>query len=209
MKKPELTKLLASIVVAAVVITAAIVAFVQWSDDRALEREVAEIVARARDFADSPDRLSDARVELDRALKKSPGDVEALTLRARVLFGLSFAAEAQADLLVAMRSVAGEERARLQLLFGDVVAERYRGSGSDDHFRAARNAYLEAQQTPATKAAGLFGFGMLFLEKGSNRDVDKGFEVLHQLVDRFPDSPEAKSAQQLLAEVKRPPASGG
>ncbi|MSR46899.1 MAG: hypothetical protein EXS13_07535 [Planctomycetes bacterium] len=209
MKKPEPKQLVAWVVASAVVITLTVVWYRDWSAERAIEHEVAQHVARAQEIADSGDRLSDARVELDRALKKSPNDVPALLLRARVLLGLAFATEAQSDLIVALRHVEGEERARTQLLFGDVLAERYRGSGSDEHFRAARNAYLEAQQANVTKASGLFGFGMLFLEKGSNRDLDKGFEVLQQLVDRFPDTPEAKSAQAFLTKIRRPPQSGG
>ena len=197
------------IVAAAVVLVAAGWLLHSWNERRAAEREVDEAVARIRSQVADPQHLSDGRVELDRILKRAPDHRKALCLRGEILLHLSLYEEAQADFTKALRDTTGVERAEIQLWFGRVVHQRYRGSGSDDHFRLARNAYFEAQQVAATKAAGLYALGMLYVEKGSNRNLDKSITLLQQLVDEFPDDANAEEARTIVAKLKEATAKGG
>lgn len=190
------------IVAAALVLAAAGWLLHRWSAEREAQREIDDAVARVRSQVADAQHLSDGRVELDRILKRAPDHLAALRLRGEVLFGLSLYEEAQADLTKALRSATGVERGEIQLALGRVLHQRYRGSGGDDHFRLARNAFFEAQQVPQTKAAGLFALGMLYVEKGSNRNFDKAITLLQQLVDQFPDSPDAPAAREIVAKLK-------
>lgn len=197
------------VLVATLVLVVAIVGIQQWRAASALHEQVERHIAAAIAMENDPERLSDAKVELDRALKLAPDDTAALQLRAKLLHALMKQDEAEADLKAVMPRLIGDERARAQLLLANVLVARYRGTGSDDLFRRARNAYLEAQQVAATKVEALFGFAMLFLEKGSNRDFEKATELLQQLIDRHPEAPEAKRAAELLELIKpKEPKSG-
>ncbi len=187
----------------AVALLLAFLAFRAWNTGRQESAAVDAIVARARDFAADPERLSQARVELDVALKRDPNHIEALVLRGEVLLRLALLDEAEADLARALKSTTGERHAQAQLFLGRVHASRYRGSQSDDDFRGARNAFLAAQQSAATKPAAMEGFALLFLEKGRNRDVDKALDLLRQLVAQHADSEEAGYAKELLEQMGR------
>jgi tetratricopeptide (TPR) repeat protein len=197
------------IVAAAVVLAAAGWLLHHWSEERAAQREVDEAVARVRSQIADPEHLSDGRVELDRILKRAPEHRDALRLRGEVLFALSLHEEAQADLTKALRESSGAERGEIQLLLGRVVHQRYRGSGSDDHFRLARNAYFEAQQVAETKAAALYALGVLYVEKGSNRNLDKAITLLDQMIEQFPDAADAEAARNLVAKLKAATAKEG
>jgi tetratricopeptide (TPR) repeat protein len=197
------------IVAAAVVLAAAGWLLHRWSEERGAQREIDEAVARVRSQIADPQHLSDGRVELDRILKRAPDHREALTLRGEVLFHLSLYEEAQADLTKALHSTKGVERAEIQLWLGRVLHQRYRGSGSEELFRLAYNAFYEAQQVPQTKAASLFELGVLYVEKGKNRNLEKAITLLQQLIDQFPDAPDAPAARELVAKLKAATAKEG
>ena len=189
--------------VAAVVLVAAFLVYRQWdraSDDaRAIDAQV----ARAEEMAKDPEQLSQAKVELDAALKRAPSHLEALVLRGEVLLLLSMHDLAHADLVAALKQANGETEARVQWLIGRVLADRYRGTQDDGDFREARNAFLAAQRTPAYAARGLEGYAHLYLEKGRNRDVDKALNLLRELVAKHPESEEASAATGLLEQFGR------
>ncbi len=197
------------IVAAAVVLAAAGWLLHRWSAEREAQREIDDAVARVRSQVADPQHLSDGRVELDRILKRAPDHHDALRLRGEVLFGLSLHEEAQADLTKALHSSEGVERAEIQLALGRVLHQRYRGSGRDDQFVLARNSFFEAQQQPQTKAAALFALGMLYVEKGSHRNLEKAITLLQQLIDQFPESADAPAAREIVAQLKAATAKEG
>ncbi len=180
-----------------------------WRDAAQLREAIADRFAAAKAMAGDSDRLSDARVELDRVVKLDPDHVEARLLRARVLHALSLNGDAQADLSAVLPRLEGDERAGAHLLLANVLVARYRGTLSDELFRLARNAYGEAQRVAATRIEAQFGSAMLFLEKGPNRDIDKARSLLEQLVGAAPDAPEAAEARELLELLKPKDAAGG
>lgn len=197
------------IVAVAVVVAAAGWLLYQWNEERAAQREVDEAVARVRSQVADPQHLSDGRVELDRILKRAPDHRDALHLRGEVLLALSLHEEAQADLTKALRDTTGVMRGEIQLVLGRVLHQRYRGSGSDEHFRLARYSFSEAQQVPQTKAAALFALGMLYVEKGSNRNLDKAISLLQDLIDHFPDAADVPRAKEIVAKLKAATAKEG
>jgi hypothetical protein len=196
-------------VVAAAVLVSGWFGIGAWRDASARQSQVAERFAAAEALAGDADRLSDARVELDRVLKLDSDHVAARRLRAEVLHALALNGDAQADLAAVMPRLEGEERARAQLLLANVLTARYRGTLSDELFRLARNAYGEAQRVPVTRVEAQLGTAMLFLEKGPNRDLEKARSLLGQLVAESPDAAEALDARELLELLTPKDPAGG
>lgn len=190
------------------VVAAAIVLVVQWRESARRDAQFDDALGRARTLAADPDRLSDARLALDEALKLDPDRIDGLMLRGETLFQLSLYPEAQADLERAVRLARDEERARAQILLGRILHARYRGAQSDEHFRAATTAFFEAQGFPSTRPAALEGFAMLLLVKGRNFDLERGLEFLRRLVADHPDSEEAGYARGLIEQLGRAPEGG-
>ncbi len=188
------------------VVAAAGFAIQQWHSERVVRAECDAIVERARPLATDPDKLSQAAVELRRAIKLDPDHVPALLLYGEVCLGLALLDEAGLHLAHASAITEGALHAEAEVRLGLVHHRRYGGSKKDEDFRAARDALFEAQKEPTTQAAAMYGLAMLFLEKGRNYDLAKALGLLKSLVEHHPTSVEAGQAKELLDALSGKPA---
>jgi tetratricopeptide (TPR) repeat protein len=197
------------------IVVAALVAFAggalglrSWSEARTRRAEVERIVQSARMLATSENGLSQAAVELRKALDLDPDHVPALIERGEVCLKLLKIDDSAAHLRRAAELAEGSDLARAQRLLGLALTERYRGTNSDADFRGAHNALLAARQHPAEEAAALEAYGVLFLTKGRNESPERARKAFEQLLARHPDYEGAERIKEIV-ELLRKSARGG
>jgi len=180
---------------------------VQWRSRAQESAELLASVARAMALAQSEEGLSDAAVELENVLKRSPDFVPALLARGEVCLRLSRWNDAIEPLRHASELTGGSEsegrdHARAQLLLGRALAERYRGTSDDGDFRGARFAFQDARKAPEFEADAIQGYAMLYLQKGRHRDFKKVLASFDELLQKHPDYPDAPSIRERVDDLR-------
>jgi cytochrome c-type biogenesis protein CcmH/NrfG len=197
------------IVASIVVVAGGAVAAWWWQGEHARAVELTAILDRAQSLAETEAGLSDAAVELERALALAPDDVRALTMRGQVCLRLARTDEAIERFRRASDLTEGVERARIQVLLGRAGHVRYRGSNKEEDFRTARNALQSAMLVPATQAEAMHAYGMLFLDEGKFSDLEKARDTFEDLLDKHPDYVEAPAVREIYEVLTKAGAGRG
>jgi tetratricopeptide (TPR) repeat protein len=159
---------------------------------------LAELLLRQKKF-------SDAKVVLDEAVKLHPEVVEASLRLAQICRGLGLVDEAVRVLENALVHAQGSLHSRVELELANTFLAKYRGTGKEEDFRAARNGFQNARADPATEAAALEGYGALFLENGRYRDFDKVLTTYRELLKKYPAYPDAEKIQGIVDVLSKQP----
>lgn len=159
---------------------------------------LAELLLRQKKF-------SDAKVVLDEAVKLHPEAIEASLRLAQICRGLGLVDEAVRVLNNALVHAEGPLHARVELDLANACLEKYRGTGKEEDFRAARNGFQNARGDPTTEAEALEGYGALFLENGRYRDFDKVLTTYRELLKKYPSYSNAEKIQQVVDVLSKQP----
>jgi len=149
--------------------------------------------------------LSEAKVVLDDALKRHPEAIEAALKLGRVCIALSLIDESIKVLSNALAHSEGTQHARVELDLANACLEKYRGTGKEEDFRAARNGFQNARGDPTTEAEALDGYGGLFLEHGRYRDYDKVITTYRELLKKYPAYHDAERIQGIVDLLSKQP----
>ena len=197
------------VVVAVVLVSGGVIAVRAWQSALARQSVIDQYVAHANQLKQTESGLSQAAVELKKALELAPECVPALLARGEVCLQLRMLKESIEHLRHAAELTEGSDHACALVWLGRALAERHRGTNDDADFRGAHNAFLEARQDPTWEADAMQGYATLFLEKGRNQDVDKALGVLDEFVKKYADHADAASVRELIEHLRHRPGAGG
>lgn len=197
-------------VAALIVVVGGVLGAKSWLATRARQSEVERKVAAARELmrvdADEngqpPAEWSKAAVELDAALLLAPDDVQALLARGEVAWMLKLVNDAIRHLDRAEQLSQGSEHAAVQLARGRAYATRFEGTGKDEDFRTARNAFQDARGDPVHSDEATFEYGALFIATKRVSEVEKGIATWEELLKRRPDYPGAEGIRGLIESLR-------
>jgi tetratricopeptide (TPR) repeat protein len=153
-------------------------------------------------------KLSEAKLVLDDAVKRHPEAIDASLKLAKVCRALGLIDESIKVLSNALAHSEGTQHARVELDLANACLEKYRGTGKEEDFRAARNGFQNARGDPTTEAEALEGYGALFLENGRYRDFDKVLTTYRELLKKYPAYPNAEKIQGIVDLLSKQPGGG-